>query len=263
MERQTDTPQLHQQITQVLWMTSELFGNQILGTYLYGSATLGSLRPDSDIDILIITNKELSTDVREALTKQLMNISGRGHNCEKRPLEITVINQNDMIPWQFPPKCEYMYGEWLRSEMETGKIPQAHYDPDVAILLWQARKYSNVLKGVDAKKLIPCISIEDIRKAIQYSLPGLIASLKGDERNVLLTLSRMWFTLEIGEICTKDIAAEWVYSKLPKDMSPLLEIAKEAYLGNLQDDWGASENKTILLADYMKQKIKELLKRLS
>ena len=73
----------------------------------------------------------------------------------------------------------------------------------------------------------------------------------------------MWFTLETGEICTKDIAAEWVYSKLPKDMSPLLEIAKEAYLGNLQDDWGASENKTILLADYMKQKIKELLKRLS
>ncbi len=114
--------------------------------------------------------------------------------------------------------------------------------------LWQARKYSNVLKGVEAKKLIPCISIEDIRKAIQYSLPGLIASLKGDERNVLLTLSRMWFTLETGEICTKDIAAEWVYSKLPKDMSPLLEIAKEAYLGNLQDDWGASENKTILLA---------------
>ena len=65
----------------------------------------------------------------------------------------------------------------------------------------------------------------------------------------------MWFTLETGEISAKDHAAEWACSKLPKDLSPLLEIAKEAYLGKLDDHWENSEKETMLLADYMKEKI--------
>ena len=33
-------------------------------------------------------------------------------------------------------------GEWLRGEMEAGEYPQACNDPDIMILLWQARKNS-------------------------------------------------------------------------------------------------------------------------
>ena len=245
----------YQQISQVIGTANELLDHRILGIYLYGSATLGGLRPDSDIDILILTNAEMPADVRKKLTKRLMDISGWWRIDEKRPLEVTVVNQKDMVPWQFPPKCEYMYGEWLRLEMEAGKIPQACYDTDLAILLWQARKYSKVLKGKAAETWIPDIPFEEIRKAIRSSLPGLLGNLKGDERNVLLTLARMWFTLETGEISAKDRAAEWACSKLPKDLSPLLEIAKEAYLGKLDDHWENTEKETMLLADYMKEKI--------
>ena len=66
---------------------------------------------------------------------------------KKRPLEVTIINQSDIVPLQFPPKCQYMYGEWLRGEMEAGEYPQACNDPDIMILLWQARKNSITLKG--------------------------------------------------------------------------------------------------------------------
>ncbi len=87
------------------------------------------------------------------------------------------------------------------------------------ILLWQARKNSK-------------------------TLPGLVSCFKGDERNVLLTLSRMWFALETEEITTKNIAEKWVISKLPERFSPLLAMAKEAYLGNLSDEWETIENET-------------------
>lgn len=53
-----------------------------------------------------------------------MDASGAVGNPEKRPIEITVVNQNDILPWRFPPKCEYMYGEWLRDEMEAGAFPE-------------------------------------------------------------------------------------------------------------------------------------------
>ena len=107
-----------------------------------------------------------------------------------------------------------------RGEMEAGEYPQACNDPDIMILLWQARKNSITLKGAESKELIPAIPFHEIKKAIRFSLPGLISSFKGDERNVLLTLSRMWFTLVTEEITTKDVAAKWVILKLPERFPP-------------------------------------------
>ena len=47
--------EIPQQVKQVVSIAETLLQGQILGMYLYGSATMNKLRPDSDIDILIIT----------------------------------------------------------------------------------------------------------------------------------------------------------------------------------------------------------------
>lgn len=86
------------------------------------------------MELLIITNGEMQDCIWKELTKRLMAVSGNVGYTDKRPLEVTVINQNDIIPWQFPPKCEYMYGEWLREEMAEGEIPKTCCDPDLAII---------------------------------------------------------------------------------------------------------------------------------
>ena len=115
-----------QQVNQVISIAETILQGQMLGIYLYGSATMNGLRPDSDIDILIITKQELSNSIRADLTKQLLKISGSVGCIEKRPLEVTIINQSDIVPLQFPPKCQYMYGEWLRGGMEAGEYPPWH-----------------------------------------------------------------------------------------------------------------------------------------
>lgn len=251
------------QVQEVISIAENLLGNQILGIYMYGSAILGSLRPDSDIDILIITNHKLSPASRNNLTKELLTISKPvGYiSTDKRPLELTIINNNDIVPWQTPLYCEYMYGEWLRTEIESGKIPQGFFDPDIVILLWQAKQYSVTLKGTTAKEIIPDIPFADVEKAIQYSLPTLIHNLKGDERNVLLTLSRMWFTLETGTMATKDIAAKWALPKIPKELSPLLKMAKDAYLGKIIDHWQGKEISINLLVEFMQRQLELLFNK--
>lgn len=52
----------------------------------------------------------------------------------------------------------------------------------------------------------------------------------------------MWFTLETEDVTTKDVAAE-VIPQLPETFSSLLKTAKEAYLGNLSDEWETMEMK--------------------
>ncbi len=69
------------------------------------------------------------------------------------------------------------------------------------------------------------------------SLPGLIANLKGDERNVILTLACMWVTAATGEFMVKDEAVQWVIPHLPKEQAALIELAEKAYRGECFDDW--------------------------
>lgn len=261
MDKMTNSNACTKQIGQVLRTADSLLHDSILGIYLHGSATLNRLRPDSDIDILIITAKDLSDWEREHLTRQLLDISGPVGCPGKRPLEIAIIALNDIRPWRFPPRCDYMYGEWLREEMEAGHSPQACHDPDVTILLWQARQSSRTLQGAESRELIPDIPFHDIKKAMHSSLPGLVVSLKGDERNVLLTLSRMWFTLETMEIATKDVAAEWVLPKLPEEFVHHMKRARQAYLGNLADDWETRDKEARALALFMQEHIERLLKK--
>lgn len=41
---------------------------------------------------------------------------------------------------------------------------------------------------------------------------------------------------------------------------PLLTTAKEAYLGNLSDEWETVEKEAMALVEYMKKQIEELLR---
>lgn len=250
-----DRENRNMQIIQTIQIAKNLLSENILGIYLYGSAVLGGLHPNSDIDLLIVTDQSLSQNARKQLTSGLLTVSGRVGNTDKRPLEVTVVNQKDIVPWQFPPKYDYLYGEWLRDKLEVGMLPEACYDFDFTILLWQARQHSEVLYGKPAEALIPPISKEDVRKAIAYSLPGLLKYLKGDERNVLLTLARMWFTLATEKICPKDEAARWAMERMPEPLSETLKKAEKGYLGEYDDRWDNLEQELSELAAFMKEQI--------
>ena len=245
---------------QALETIEKLLGNMLIGVYLYGSAVMGGLRINSDVDILVVINRSLSERTRRDLTESLMLISGKIGNINAiRPLEVTIINQKDIVPWHFPPKYEFMYGEWLREQFEKGEIPKPTYDPDLTILLAQARENSINLSGPKATEVFEPVPITDIRRAIKESLPVLIANIKGDERNVILTLARMWLTASTGEISSKDLAAQWFIPRLPEEHAVLLNSARKAYLGEYIDKWEGMESEVAELVNYLKKSIESCL----
>ena len=251
---------LPKQVQQAVTLAKLLLEDaKILGIYLYGSATMATLRPDSDIDLLIITEARMDDGTRTALTKGLRTLSGTVGCIEKRPLEVTVVCRGDIVPWQFPPRCEYMYGEWLREELDAGAIPQADPEPELALLLWQARLHSLTLFGAACETVVPPLSFAQLKEAMAGLLPSLLAGYKGDERNVLLTLARMWFSLETAEMTTKDKAAAWAMPKLPPSLAPLLETARAAYLGETKARWDDKEDAVKTLMAVMKAQIEARL----
>jgi aminoglycoside 9-adenylyltransferase len=244
------------QAIKALKIVEELLGSSIIGVYLFGSAVKGGLRINSDVDVLVLVNNSLLEVTRKKLTDRLMLISGKiGNTDSLRPLELTVINHSDVVPWKYPPKKEFIYGEWLRGEFEKGQIQGPSYDPDLAIVLAQARKYSISLFGPDASNILAPVPLTDIRRAIKDSLPELIEEIKDDERNVILTLARMWQTVTTGEISPKDVAAKWAIPLLPKEHSNLMDIARKSYRGECIDKWEGLESEVIALINYMKNAV--------
>ncbi|MFG2553289.1 aminoglycoside adenylyltransferase family protein [Streptomyces sp. NPDC048581] len=209
-------------------------GDSILGIYLHGSATLGGLRPHSDIDVLVVVREPTTRAQRHALVQELMKVSGGA----SRPVELIVVVQGDVRPWRYPPTCDFLYGEWLRADYERGVPPAPEPSPDLAPLLTMVLLANAPLHGPPPAELLDPVPPADLRRAIVTGVPELLTELDSDTRNVLLTLARIWTTLETGAIRSKDAAADWALARLPAEHRPVLAHARAIYLGERDEHWG-------------------------
>lgn len=219
----------------------DIFGDALLAAYLHGSAVAGGLRPDSDVDLLLVSDRATTGTERARLLHMLMAISARPGNGEGiRPVELILFDRAALSPAAYPARSEFTYGEWLRDAFEAGLQPEPHADPEYTLILAQARKEARPLFGPPLAALSSPIPAADVRRAIGDALPTLLGALDGDERNVVLTLARMWRTLVAGDFVPKHVAAEWAMARLPARPAGLLAAARDAYLGKAAPEWRAA-----------------------
>lgn len=247
------------EVTQTVELLERCFGDELLAVYLHGSAVSGGLRPNSDLDLLGVIARPMSADVRERLLADLLQISGR-HPTRPgypRPIELIVFRMADLSEPAYPARSEFVYGEWLRNAFETGEGTRSISDPEFTLILAQARKEAKSLVGPPAADLLPEVAPADVRRAIGDALPALIDGLQGDERNVILTLARMWRTLSIGDFVSKDVAAEWAAARLPVDSASVLAGARAAYLATCSKD--CHEQEVHIVAKDLTERVTALL----
>ncbi|HEY4201435.1 MAG TPA: aminoglycoside adenylyltransferase domain-containing protein [Devosiaceae bacterium] len=237
------------------------FQDSLLAVYLHGSAVVGGLRPNSDVDILVVVDRPMTQLSREELVAKLLAVSGRYPVVAgaAHPIELTVFLAGALADLAYPAPCEFLYGEWLRSVFEGGAISEPAPNPDFTLLLAQARQQARPLIGPDPAELLPLITAADIPRAIGEALPDLLGMVQGDERNVLLTLARMWHTLTTGDFVAKDIAAKWAISRLPAETAALMAVARDGYLGIGTADWEVDALETERAAQDLGRRVAALM----
>lgn len=227
-------------VEQALQVLRRRLGESLIAAYLHGSAVKGGLRPTSDIDLLAVVGQPTSHAIRSQLLTELMAISSPpGHAPGRRALEVIVFRHADLEAFTHPARSEFVYGEWLREAFEAGIVPEPARDPELTLVLAQARREAVTLFGSEPAGCLPVISEGDIARAIADVLPSLLDSLEGDERNVLLTLARMWRTLAEGGFVPKDVAAKWAMPRLPAEAASIIEAARLDYLGLERIAWAS------------------------
>lgn len=241
-----------QQADEVARAVDAILGSALAGVYVFGSAVLGGLREHSDLDVFIVVRRRTTESERQALTRQLLDISGRyPRTGAARPVELTIAVHDDLRPWQYPPRREYQYGEWLRAEYENGGVPQPAFDPDLALLVTMVLQGDTALVGPASAALLDPVPSEDVDRALIAGIPELVSDLGTDTRNVVLTLARIWHTLATGCIEAKDAAAERIMDRLPAEHRPVLSYAVADYRGHEQPAWDDLVPAAGAYADYI------------
>ena len=228
-------------------LVHDVLGADVVAVYLYGSAVLGGLRPHSDLDLFAVARRPMTDGQRKALIDRLLENSRYPAQGDMRPVELTVVVQDAVRPWRYPPEREFQYGEWLRDEFEHGQAPPPGPDPDLAALITMVLLDGRALSGPPPREVLAAVPRDDLMRGMTATLPDLLAELETDTRNVVLTLARIWSTAATdrppGElhstvrILAKDAAAEWALERLPEEHRPVLARARSGYLGQADDHW--------------------------
>ena len=237
---------------------SEAPGSPV-GLYLTGSSCDGGLRPESDVDLLLITRALLEAGERRILVEHLLGHSGsRATRQPGRPIELISLVLGDIRPWRYPTVRDFLYGEWLRDEYEAGSLPRREVDPNLPVVLTSARQHSSALEGPPLADLTDPVPDDDVTRSMFDALPSLLDGLVGDERNVLLTLARVLHTLRTGLISPKDVAAADVCPTLAPAHAHTLDRAARAYRGELRDDWSELRGDASAAATALTDRIRAL-----
>jgi streptomycin 3"-adenylyltransferase len=228
---------------------------------LFGSAVLGGLRPESDLDILVVSQRRTTRAEKQRLVDTLLAASGRRtqHGMWRR-IELTIVVERDVKPWSFPPRFDFQYGDWLRSKFESGNLEPwpTMENPDLATLITMVVLANTPLLGPPPTEFFDPVPKEDLLTAMLADVDRLRGDIDSDTRNVILTLARIWSTLETGIIRSKDAAADWVLERLPEVHRPVLARACAIYLGDQPEQWDDLKDHIAPHADYVVAEIRRL-----
>lgn len=227
----TPHPDVNKILNLLLTDVKEILQDHFVGMYLFGSLANGDFDEHSDIDVLIVTDAEISDNIFSALKEMHERIT-RIDSPWAIQLEVSYIPQNALR--------RYDPANNLHPHMDRGNDETLHrmtHASDWIIQRHLLRERGIVITGPDLQTLIDPVSPSDIRQAIVDVLPLWVNPIladpsqiksRGYQSFVVLSLCRMLYTLQYGTIISKRVAAQWGQDTLGKQWTSLIE---DAWLG--------------------------------
>lgn len=232
----------------------DVFGLNLVGAYLHGSAVLGGFRPDSDIDVIVVATRKTTVDEKRRLIELLLSISGRRASPRSgRPIELDIVVESEIRPWRYPPPFDFHYSELRRDRFEAEELEPwtSGTNPDLASTVTVVLLGGEPLAGPPPEQVFDPVPRSHYLGAILRDVETVDEFLPWDTRNVVLTLPRIWSALATGAVYSKEEAADWALPRLPEEHRSVLELARAAYRGEVEDSWDDLRPQVRAYADHV------------
>jgi predicted nucleotidyltransferase len=224
----TPYPDVNEILDLLLTDVKEILQGQLIGMYLFGSLANGDFDRHSDIDILFVTEQAISKEAFQELFETHERISTIDSPWAIQ-LEVSYIPKDALH--RFDPSNN------RHPHIDRGpgeKLHMMQHDADWNIQRYILRERGITVTGPDPKTLIAPISRTDLRWAVSAILQNWFrhflddpAPLKsrGYQSYTVLTMCRILYTYEHGEIVSKPAAAAWVKQNLGREWNGLIDRA--------------------------------------
>jgi predicted nucleotidyltransferase len=230
MTLQIDAEEVTAVVRELVEGAQRVLRNQLVGAYVTGSLTTGEFDEASDIDVIVVTEGELDDAAFDALELMHEAISRKKSRWATQ-LEVSYFPRADLR--------RYDPGRSLHPRLDRGKgerLKMMHHDSDWVAQRHMLREMGHTLIGPDPKQLIDPVSPDELREAMRPLLLDWIRPLldervpfagRGHQAYIVLTVCRILYTLEHGEVVSKRKAVEWAQENMQDRWHPLIERAWE------------------------------------
>jgi predicted nucleotidyltransferase len=206
----------------------QILGSQFVGMYLFGSLANGDFDQHSDIDILIVTDGEISSDAFSELQNMHVEVAKIDSPWAIQQ-EVSYIPQKDLRRFD-PPNIRHPHIDRGNNEF----LHMMAHESDWIIQRYLLRARGIVIAGPDLKTLIDPIAPYELRQAVVDVLPLWVnpilhdpskIKIRGYQSFCVLSLCRMLYTLQNKAVLSKPAAAKWAIETLDSRWKSLIERA--------------------------------------
>ena len=192
----------------------EIFGDDLLGVYLYGSLARGCYHPAaSDVDIIVVTKGQYKEPDTSAILQIHLNVG--------TPVDAAFVSEAQLCTDVFPTPVTF-----LMKSMPDYKIvyvPEGRGD----FLLQRQDVYEAgvALVGALPKDQFNPVPWPLLTQSLDYLFPYIVSHFK----NPVLMLCRIAHAWTKHSLCGKKQAGEWAAEALGEQWSPVISTALAEY----------------------------------
>jgi len=185
----------------------------LVGVYVHGSLALGCFNPAlSDLDVLVVTKRPLTSTEREAHAPVLA-AGGR--------IEISFLPASSLRRWRHPAPYDLHFA-WKGS-----RVLGPGEDHDLAAHVTIARHAGVALLGPPPVDVFPEVPWEDYEDSLRRDLES--CGEHGGRLYAVLSPARIWATLTERVVHSKASGAAWALERAPEEFQAQLSQALETY----------------------------------
>jgi hypothetical protein len=251
----TRFPELNGLLAEFVGRVRSILGDELIGAYLTGSFALGGGDAASDCDFLVVTADQLTVDQERALRALHDEIPGwPGYWAYN--LEGSYAPRADLRTLAALGR-QWLYVNRGSREMEWSSHCNTQ---DVR---WVLRERAPALAGPAARELACEVPSEvlgnTMRPQIENFLEDLMTwttfDISWTQRYAVEASSRMLYTLEHGEVISKQAALEWAEGVLPARWQGLLrQVRQDRFVTWNDPPPPGSVETTLAYVDYVRQR---------
>ncbi len=132
-----------------------IWGHNLMSIYLHGSLAFGCFNlKQNNIDLLVFIKERMPVDTKRRVAQLLLQCS-----ANPRPIEVSFLSQDQLVPWRFPTPYDFHYSEeWrerVRLYLQKGTTEALSLLPS-QIISFTCNVSMRLLNGMTVTSMLTC-----------------------------------------------------------------------------------------------------------